>query len=685
MAIITNKLRRFMAETFINILGSASTNNLYFFFGRSRPWVDNDAKVGFGTLSIPAASNVLTITNGNFVGIPVGSTIKNLNTDEVRQIVAFNSNTEAIVNAEPIIPWSTTNWAWKEPELGNVWKDDNNPPMATGSQCNANDNSLTMLALKKINASTLNDHMSYVIKRYDWDETGSTMYAQYDDCDGDLLLHPTQSDIEEQNRWNSQVVDPDDMYMAGSHWVMVNVGSNFNVFKCLSSGRSPDLNGILLPNKSTEMPDKNLCNPSNNYTHYASDGYVWKFMYSVSAAQALKFLTDNWIPVKTSDDSLEEQWLIQQNALAGAGSIEFVQLLRCDQPVVYYGDTENATTLIPDQSSLLNPSVELQLPNDASVITNYYVGCDVFVYDSEQLRRVVAYDEVNQIITVDQPWTTNPVENDSICIAPAVQVLGSYQKNHSYTEAKIRSVVNLSGYISRFAILERGGNYRTAKIKVTVGVGTEEQQVAFAKPMISPIEGTSSAIIGGHGYDAVKELGGYNLMFFSKIKNLEGSNPDGSYDFIHSNDYRTIGIIRNVQSYDSSTYPVDDTLMATKRLEIIVPPPSPSTFDFIKDEIVYFKSGVDIVAKAYVVEFTKDSLDPTKGFLTIFQDVETGLGVIDITQTIEAPGSGAIGTIDIMTEPEMNLFSGEILYIEQRKPIIRSPQQIEEIKLVVEF
>jgi hypothetical protein len=62
-------------------------------------------------------------------------------------------------------------------------------------------------------------------------------------------------------------------------------------------------------------------------------------------------------------------------------------------------------------------------------------------------------------------------------------------------------------------VLDKGLNYRLAKVNILYqGSSPTEQQVAFAEAEVSPIEFVGDATIGGHGYNPVKELGGFDII-----------------------------------------------------------------------------------------------------------------------------------------------------------------------------
>jgi hypothetical protein len=99
--------------------------------------------------------------------------------------------------------------------------------------------------------------MVNVIKRIDW--ATQTVYAEYDHEDADLLTK------------NFYVINRD-----------------FDVYKCIDNfGGSA----------STVEPSGKSLN-----IFKTSDGYKWKYLYTVSTADRLKFLTSNWMPVRTNVD-----------------------------------------------------------------------------------------------------------------------------------------------------------------------------------------------------------------------------------------------------------------------------------------------------------------------------------------------------------------------------------------------
>ena len=99
------------------------------------------------------------------------------------------------------------------------------------------------------------------------------------------------------------------------------VTEDFNVYKCMYNNHGA---------QSTVMPSS--INTSAGVSETTADGYKWKYMYSISAANDFKFITTSFIPVKrlrTDDftnlganageiaDDGSNQWEIENNASDG--------------------------------------------------------------------------------------------------------------------------------------------------------------------------------------------------------------------------------------------------------------------------------------------------------------------------------------------------------------------------------
>ena len=143
---------------------------------------------------------------------------------------------------------------------GHSWTDDSTPPTPVDSPNDEYDAYRNMVALKKISTSDI----SHAIVRRDW--TSGTTYDEY------------RHNYASGNTANSG---------ATTLWdsLFYVVTDDYNVYKCLNNDGNT---------ASTVKPDHTtLATPTE------SDGYQWKFMYSISASDVIKFVTNDFIPVKT--------------------------------------------------------------------------------------------------------------------------------------------------------------------------------------------------------------------------------------------------------------------------------------------------------------------------------------------------------------------------------------------------
>ena len=140
------------------------------------------------------------------------------------------------------------------------WTDDSNPPTPVDSLNDEYDAYANMTALKKVSATDV----SHAIIRRDW--TSGTVYDEY-----------------RHNYTSSNTATSGASTLWASTFYVVT--SDYNVYKVISNNNGAN---------STVMPTGTSTNILTT-----ADGYKWKFMYSISASDVIKFVTSDFIPVKT--------------------------------------------------------------------------------------------------------------------------------------------------------------------------------------------------------------------------------------------------------------------------------------------------------------------------------------------------------------------------------------------------
>ena len=388
-----------------------------------------------------------------------------------------------------------------------AFPDDNSPPTPINSTANIEFTPWRdMFGAKRIQSSDV----SHAIPRYNW--TSGTVYTEYSDTSTSLLTD--------------------------TFYVMT---EDYNVYKCLFNAGN------------TASTTKPTGVSTSQFT--TADGYIWKYMYTVTTSNALKFLTTDYIPVQTlTTDGGEDQYDVQTAAVNGA-----VNVIK-----VTSGGSGYAT-------------------------------------------------------------------------APAVTITGDG------TGATANATITANA-VTSVTVTAAGTGYTRATVSFASGA-------AAATAVISPK--------GGHGSDAVEELGGKYVIINTR---LEGSE---SNTISTANEFRQVGLVRDPFLFGTTTRATGSAFRQTFRYTL-----SGITGTFTNDETVTSGSNT-----ASVVEFTTPNLFVTKPVNAAFAN----------GATVTGGTSGATATISAISTPSLEAYTGDLLYVENRVPISRASDQIEDVKLIIQF
>ena len=268
--------------------------------------------------------------------------------------------------------------------------------------------------------------------------------------------------------------------------------------------------------------------------------------------------------------------------------------------------------------------------------------------------------------STDYSTTAGAIENAKVTAG------GSGGTNGTYTNVDIRG----DGSSGKATVVV-GSNAVTSVTITTAGSG-----YTFASVLASDIGGVSGADIdfiisppGGHASDAVAELGGFFVMM-----NVDFATSE-SGEFNTSNDFRRIALLRNPTDSTTGSTATASTLDATKSMTFSGTPGSFQADEKITQAstgavgfVVDFNSTTKVL-RYIQPQFTNQGVD-SNGNLTAFSSTNTVTGAT-------SSATGTPSSHDIT--PELTADSGDILYIENRKPISRASDQTENVKLIVEF
>ena len=413
------------------------------------------------------------------------------------------------------------------------------------------------LAAKRVTSSDV----SFVIPRRNW--TTGTVYDYYRHDYGNFVTGSSSS-VQTADSGATALYD-------ATFYVMTD---DYNVYKCL------DNNGGVA---STVKPT----GTSNSILTTSPDGYRWKYMYSLTAAQRQNFLSTDFIAVATNSTV---------SAAAVDGAVNVVKIKTAGS-----GGANGTHTGIA-------------IRGDGS---------------SGEVSVTVAGGAVTAV-TVTTPGT-------------------------GYTY----------GYIRVSDIVSAGATGLS---------GTELDVIIEPK--------------GGHGFNAVKELGGFFVML---NVNFEGTESSNTGDFTVDNDFRRVALIRDPDSGGSAAS--STTLRNTKAILLS----SASGTFTVDEEINQATSGA--VGKVvehdtansilyYVQTRHNDAGADSNGNLTAFTGTDTITGQ---SSSVTATPSSSTSTVDSVSftsgyaGSELDADTGDVLYLENRSPITRASDQTENVKLIVEF
>ena len=191
---------------------------------------------------------------------------------------------------------------------------------------------------------------------------------------------------------------------------------------------------------------------------------------------------------------------------------------------------------------------------------------------------------------------------------------------------------------------------------------------------------------GSHGSNDVEELGGHFVMLQAKFEPAD-------VDATQVNDFRRVGIVKNPEVSGGGSAFTASTARNTNAVLLAT-----GSGNYQVDEVIT-QNGTN--ASGRVVEW--DSANKIlyyvqEKYVTYGLDANSNLTLFSGTGTIQGgtssvtytPSSSSSTVNNVVfssgyANPEMKRDTGEIIYVENRRPISRASDQTEDIKVVVEF
>jgi len=580
------------------------------------------------------------------------------------------NNAQAFVKALNARDGSTTkNSVILYAVLGNTidWTNEPNPNFVENTEQNLQyEQHRRFIGAKKIDVGSV----SHVVPRHDW--TSGVVYSMYRDTDSDL--HERQ-------------------YYA--------LTDQYNVYKCLYNNKGAE--STVKPTGFSTLP----------FT--TSDGYTWKYMYTISLGEADKFLTSVHMPVKnivTPDTSPEQtrQQAVQNAAVNG--SIEIVETVNFGSG---YHQVANAVVEVGGKTTL---KISGAGDGGASPIQGFYNGSSVYISSGTgvgQLRRIVQWSGSTKTLTVNTAFTTTPNTDSRVIISPTVTIIGDGSNAQAYTRVNAAT-----GSIANVSVISVGSQYTRAK--AIISSNGIHGSGATANAVISPV--------GGHGSNPVRELAADKILLNVQFNGSEGVSATGAGYIPSNTEFRTLSILKDPVlkvNANNAHIPVEaiantsnspSTLRFTTRATL-----SYTSMDgnnpvnqFVGDDIITNErnrlaaelgtlefvttlgsvqrrsdSMVNAVqgANAHIVYIREDETQSDSSFYTAYlNNVQSYSNHVPFTKDdilLKSTSDTPVATIEAIKGPEANTFSGEILYTENIRAVSRTPEQIEDIKIILDF
>jgi hypothetical protein len=393
------------------------------------------------------------------------------------------------------------------------------------------------------------------------------------------------------------------------------ITSKYRIYECIYNGASPSNLGKGIV--SLEEPNHTDLAP-----RLETDGYIWKYLYTINPEQIIKFDSVEYIPVPSN-------WEINT-----------------------------------DVSSVRNAAVD------------------------GKIEIIVISDVTNAAYQYTGVKSNVPIRGDG--------------------RDGLASVTFFDGKPTSVEVTNGGSGYTFATLDLDSVVSGSGAQFSVIIP--PP---------GGHGKNIYSELGANKVLVYSRIENSDITNPD----FPIGNQFSQIGILKNpyangttsilTGSSISATYAIRVTGAATTTMsvqydgyikqtvgvgstaigKIISYDPITKTLKYWQDK-TYSIDSVTGSKPTYGYTLNRFTNSPsTGGNLNIIVQTTTGTEVVGI-DTMFTGISTTVNTKNYylgqryergLANPEIQKYSGEIIYIDNRPEVTRAQNQREDIKIVLEF
>ena len=547
----------------------------------------------------------------------VSSNFRSLNAQNFKEDVTATGSNVYIGLGKPSA-WTTS--------TGTVT--DSTPALPVDAIDNINLARKQLLGIKKISDTDV----SHVCPRHNW--SNNEIYVAWDSNDADIFEK--------------------------AFYVLT---ADFKVYKCLYSTGT----GV------SDVPTSTSAAPFTT-----ADNYVWKYMYTILAADAEKFLTTSYMPVKTLTVSTT-------GLTSGAVNSGTVFTLTAENPDIQIGQLVTGTNVTgtPVVTVIDGTRITVDVTQSGSAVASGatltfgdFPATSVSNAQQQAQKTSAALGNVRGIERILITAVGSGYPDNASGVTMLISGDGA--------SAAITVTDAMIGSDERFAITShipnnKGSAYTVADIVISdSGDGTG----ATARAIIAPGQ--------GHGTDPVQELGGFYVAINAQI-----SGATDATDIVNTNDFRQITLIKNPLQTTGGAKLTATTARGTKFLKMATEAEHDGTDTLMALVATAALTGDPVMtgdtsgSVAYVT-----AVDTTANNIKVYyhQNEVTGFGNFTNNETIDftVAGSAIASNVNTLSSAAtvaagFDTSSGEVLFLENRDPIQRSTTQVEDVKLIIEF
>ncbi len=217
-------------------------------------------------------------------------------------------------------------------EYSATW--DTNPPSPKDSFDEENSYWDTAIALKKISP----ENIKQVVRKITW--SSGTTYDMY------------RHDITRTN--TSKPSGATSLY-AANYYV---VNSDYRVYICLQNGTNPEN-----PEGRPSLDEPTFTDLEPRSAGTSGDGYIWKYLYTITPSDIIKFETSNFIPVPKNWETNDSDSAVRNNA-STSGQIKIVAITHRG---VGIGTANTTYTRVPIKGDGNNAEATIVINNNSKV------------------------------------------------------------------------------------------------------------------------------------------------------------------------------------------------------------------------------------------------------------------------------------------------------------------------------